>query len=211
MKRKGRSQVITIVSLIIAFIALSIAYFFDEATKLVTITANITAVVGVFAVYIQIRKSKIVEQSSFTIEISKYFYEVPGISDLIHKIGRASVVDDSEYVIKTEDRQTLIKYLNYLKTVATLVEDKVIDIYTLNNVFAYEFFIVLNNKSVQKLELGPFAKFYTDIFELYFKWSKYREKKGFENVHNKNLLSDMKEYKDYIEKEMAVWKRKKQL
>lgn len=204
MKRKGRAQIITIVSLIIAFIALSIAYFFDEATKLVSITATITAVVGVFAVYIQIRKSKLIEQSSFTIEISKYFYEVPGISDLIHKLGWASDVEDSEYVVKQSDRPTLIKYLNYLKTVATLVDDKVVTVETLNNVFAYEFFIVLNNKSVQEMELTPFFEFYTDIFELYYQWMKYRSKKGFENVHDKNLLSDVPVYKNYISKEAGL-------
>ena len=75
MRRKGRSQIITIISLIIVFIALVVAYFFDATNKMVTITATITAVVGVFAVYIQIRKSKLIGQSSFTIEISKYFYE----------------------------------------------------------------------------------------------------------------------------------------
>ena len=89
--------------------ALIIAYFFDTDSKLVTLTATLTAVVGVFAVYIQIRKSKLIGQSSFTIEISKYFYEVPGISPLVHKLGRAADVEDSEYVVKESDHSVLIK------------------------------------------------------------------------------------------------------
>lgn len=201
MRRKGRSQIITIISLIIVFIALVVAYFFDATNKMVTITATITAVVGVFAVYIQIRKSKLIGQSSFTIEISKYFYEVPGLADLVHKLGRASDVDDSEYVIKQKDKPVLITYLNYIKTVATLVEEKIVDVETLNNVFAYEFFIVLNNKSVQQLELEPFPEFYLEVFELYLKWDKYRDKKGFEKIHDMNLLSDSSVYKKYINKE----------
>lgn len=201
MRRKGRSQIITIISLIIVFIALVVAYFFDATNKMVTITATITAVVGVFAVYIQIRKSKLIGQSSFTIEISKYFYEVPGLADLVHKLGRASDVDDSEYVIKQKDKPVLITYLNYIKTVATLVEEKIVDVETLNNVFAYEFFIVLNNKSVQQLELELFPEFYLEVFELYLKWDKYRDKKGFEKIHGMNLLSDSSVYKKYINKE----------
>ena len=203
MKKRGKTQLITIVSLIIAFIALIAAYFFDTKSKLVTITATITAVVGVFAVYIQIRKSKLVGQSSFTIEISKYFYEVPEIATLVHKLGRASDVEDSEYIVKQSERPILIKYLNYLKTVANLVEENVVDIETLNNVFAYEFFIVLNNKSVQELEIAPFYKFYLDIFDLYYKWMNYRNKKGFEVVHGQNLLSELKEYKIHINREVA--------
>lgn len=202
MKKKGKPQIATIICLIIAFITLSIAYFFDNASKLVSITATITAVIGVFAVYIQIRKSKLIGQSSFTIEISKYFYEVPGLSDLVHKLGRASDVDNSEYIITQEERPILIKYLNYLKTIATLVDEKVISIDTLNNVFAYEFFIVLNNKSVQKLEIAPFSEFYLDVFELYYKWNNYRIKKKLPTLHNQNVLSNLDEYKKYIEKEV---------
>lgn len=209
MKKKGKSQILTIISLIIAFLALLAAYFFDETSQIVTITATITAVVGVFAVYIQIRKSKLIGQSSFTIEISKYFYEVPGISDLVHKLGRASDVDNSEYVVNQDERPTLIKYLNYIKTIATLVEDKTVDIDTLNNVFAYEFFIVLNNKSVQELEITPFAEFYYDIFSLYEKWCNFRQKAGFDILHNQNLLSKLDVYKKYIS-EAQKWKRKNQ-
>ena len=141
-------------------------------------------------------------QSSFTIEISKYFYEVPGLSDFVHKLSRASDVENSEYIVKQSERSILIKYLNYLKSISTLVEEKVISIETLNNVFAYEFFIILNNKSVQELELSPFAEFYLDIFELYSKWSAYRRKNGYDMLHDQNLLSDIDEYKAYINSEV---------
>ena len=200
MKRKGRSQIVTIISLILVFIALAISYFFDEASELVTITATLTAVIGVFAVYIQIRKSKLIGQSSFTIEISKYFYEVPGLRSLVHKLGRNIDVEHKEYVVKQSERPILIKYLNYIKTLATLVEEKVLTIETLNTVLAYEFFIVLNNKSVQKLEIAPFANCYYDIFELYYKWTEYRKKRNLEELSPTHALSNLKEYKEYIYK-----------
>ena len=83
-----------------------------------------------------------------------------------------------------------------------MVDENVVDIATLNNVFAYEFFIVLNNKSVQKMEIEPFSEFYLDVFELYDKWTKFRKKKNFQGMYENSLLSDTNAYKKYINAEV---------
>ena len=199
-KLNRRSHIVTIISVLLVIIGLVVTLFFKDANELITLITTLTAIVGAFAVYIQIRKSKIVDQSSFTIEISKYFYEIPEISDLVHKLGKSSDVDGVEYQIKQSERQLVIKYLNYIKTLATLLESKVITVETLNNVFAYEFFMILNNKSLQELEIRQFAAFYYDIFEMYEKWSTYKQKLGEEIPCEDTALSNLPEYKEYFGK-----------
>ena len=199
MKRKSRGHLISIIGLILVFIGVAVSSFFDVTGAIVTLVATLTAVIGAFAVYIQIRKSKLIGQSSFTIEISKYLYEIPGLTDFVHKLGRASDVEKREYVIKEEDKKILIKYLNYIKTVSVLVEEKTITIETLNNVFAYEFFIVVNNKSVQETEIQPFHECYQDIFQLYDKWTTFLRRHKMEVLHEEHSLSELPEYKAFFE------------
>lgn len=199
-KINRRSYIITVISVILVIIGVIVTFFFKDANELVTLITTLTAIVGAFAVYIQIRKSKIVDQSSFTIEISKYFYEIPEIADLIHKLGRSSDIEGKQYVVTQTERQLVIKYLNYIKTLATLLDSKVITIETLNNVFAYEFFIILNNKSLQDLEIRQFAPFYYDIFSLYKKWSHYKNKLGEEVPCNETSLTLVPEYQEWLSK-----------
>ena len=197
-RRIGRSHLITIISAILVLIGLIVSFIYKDTNKMITLITTLTAVVGAFAVYIQIRKSKLIGQSSFTVEISKYFYDVPGMNSFVHKLGRAADVDNTEYEVKKEERPILIKYLNYLKTMATLVNEHVLSIETLNNVFAYEFFIVVNNKSVQELELQPYSEFYSEIYDLYEDWTKYRKKHNLPELSDEHPLDKLPEYRKYV-------------
>lgn len=203
-RRTGKNQIVTIVSAILIFIGLVVSFVVKDASQTLTLITTLTAVVGAFAVYIQIRKSKLIGQSSFTMAISHYFYEVPGMTEFVHKLGRAVDVDDTEYVVTKKEKCTLIKYLNYLKTMATLVDQKVITINTLNSVFAYEFFVVVNNKSVQKLELIPNYDKYYDVYELYHKWYNFRLKHGQAIIGEHSLLNNTTEYKNMYSKEVVA-------
>lgn len=197
--RKGqRMSVVTIVSAMLVLIGVLVSIFFKDANKFVTLITTLTAVVGAFAIYIQIRKSKLIDQSSFTIEISKYLYEIEEISTLIQKLGRSDVVEGKQYVAKEEDRPSILKYLNYLKTLSTLVDSKVVSIETINDVFAYEFFIIMNNKSIQNMEIRPFSQFYQDIFRLYKKWIAFRKKEHSEILMSETSLEKTPEYQNFL-------------
>lgn len=197
-KKTGKGQMVTIVSLMLVFVGVIVSFFFDTSNEIIETITTITAVISAFAIYIQIRKTKSVGQASFTIEISKYFYEVPGMAGFIHKFGRSNYSYNKSYIVTNEDQPILIKYLNYIKTLATLVKENVVTIQTLNNVFAYEFFVVLNNKSVQDIEIIPFEKFYHDIFDLFDAWQTYRVKHGFEILHEEDSLGNLDVYQNYI-------------
>lgn len=199
MRRKSRGQLVSVIGLTLVFISVVVSSFFDGSGKIVSTIATVTAIIGAFAIYVQIRKSKLIGQSSFTIEISKYLYEIPGLTDFVRKLGRSEDVNGVEYTVPISEHKILIKYLNYIKTLASLVEEKTVNIETLDNVFAYEFFIVVNNKSVQELEIKPFARFYHDVFLLYDKWIRYIKKQNRSILHEENSLANLEEYKAFME------------
>ena len=198
MRRKGRINIVTIISSILVLIGVIVSLFMEDVNEFVTMITTITAVIGAFAIYVQIRKSKLIGQSSFTIEMSKYLYEIEEISDLIHKLGKADVVENKQYVITEKDKPATLKYLNYLKTIATLVNSKVVNIETINDVFAYEFFIIVNNKSVQDQEIRPYSMFYQDLFMLYKKWQDFRLKEGTSIVGKETNLELIPEYQEFL-------------
>ena len=198
--RKSRNQSITKVTCCTIFlIGLIMLFVFEESGKILSLVATLTTIIGVFSIYIQMRKSKLVGQSSFTIEISKYLYELPDIPDFIHRMGRSSDIDNVEYVVSESERRLLVKYLNYLKVLSALVKEKTVAVETLNKVFAYEFFIIVNNKSVQDMELRPFCKHYEDVFRLYYKWTSYLNSHNLAVLHEESALSNTPEYQAYIE------------
>lgn len=198
MKKQRKSYIALFISGIIVLIGIVVIFLLEESGKFIRLFATLSTVVGVFSVYIQIRKSKLVGQAAFTIEISKYLYELPELPDFIHRLGRSSDVMNVEYKVSEEERTILIRYLNYIKTIAALVKEKAVDIETLNKVFAYEFFIIINNKSVQEMELIPFSHCYHDIFYLYNEWTTYLNKHGFETLHDESALLLVDVYQDYI-------------
>lgn len=198
MKKQRKSYIALFISGIIVLIGIIVIFLLEESGKFIRLFATLSTVIGVFSVYIQIRKSKLVGQAAFTIEISKYLYELPELPDFIHRLGRSSDVMNVEYKVSEEERTILIRYLNYIKTIAALVKEKAVDIETLNKVFAYEFFIIINNKSVQEMELIPFSHCYHDIFYLYNEWTTYLNKHGFETLHDESALLLVDVYQDYI-------------
>lgn len=198
LKKQRKNYIPLFISGIIILIGIVIIFLLEESGKFIRLFATLSTVVGVFSVYIQIRKSKLVGQAAFTIEISKYLYELPELPDFIHRLGRSSDVMGIEYKVSEDERMMLIRYLNYIKTVAALVKEKAVDIETLNKVFAYEFFIIINNKSVQEMELIPFSYCYHDIFYLYNEWTTYLNKHGFETLHDESALLLVDVYQDYI-------------
>lgn len=198
MKKNKNQNITRIACLLIILSGLITLFVFETGGKLLSLVATLTTVIGIFSVYIQMRKSKHVGQSAFTLEISKYLYEMPEIPEFIHRLGRASDVDNVEYIVKESERRLLIKYLNYLKTIAALVDEKTVSIETLNKVFAYEFFIIVNNKSVQTMELQPFSCHYEDLFRLYDSWTRYLKSHHLDILHQENALSNIPEYKKYI-------------
>lgn len=198
MKHIRRNRVAFVLSLAILFIGLVILFVFKNSGRIITLIATLTTVIGVFSIYVQMRKAKLVGESSFTLEISKYLYEFPDLPAFIHKLGRASDIEDTEYVVSVNERTILIKYLNYIKTIAALVKEKTVEIETLNKVFAYEFFIIVNNPSVQDMEFKIFPQYYEDIFLLYYQWTHYLLSHDIEILHDEHALSNLPQYKEYI-------------
>lgn len=183
MKRK--TSIITIISAVLLICALFSTIFLDNnlANRLSTVISIITALAGTVALLFQFKRDKDINQASFILEFGKYFNEIDGCNDLMQKLELYKHGDKS--AVTEKDYDNIVKYLQWCEMMAVMVKKRVLDLNTIDNLYSYNFFLIVNNDYVQRRELVPEKEYYRGIFELYMIWSKYKKEKRNYDDRNK--------------------------
>ena len=69
-------------------------------------------------------------------------------------------------------------YLTFFETMYLLLQERVIEIETLDDLFAYRFFIAVHNETIQKEKIIKTPYNFRNIFLLEKEWMEYRKRKG---------------------------------
>jgi len=133
--------------------------------------------------------------ASFVIDYSVQFYDIYNLNNILNELEKCRV--DKKYKLDVEKNyQDIVAYLQWLESLAALVNTNLLTIEKIDNVLSYRFFLIVNNKEVQDKEIIPCREFYRGIFELYEKWSAYKKKKNMQIIFEENELSLREEYKE---------------
>lgn len=161
---------------------------FDYSSLIIASCDVLTsATAGAFIVY-QLKKDrdseiekKEIEQASFILEYNRSFIENTDMAcveryleNYINDVGQGRFELENK---NRNDRQKLINYLVYLEGLSSCILGGVLDLESVDNLFAYRYFLAMNNPIVQKIELLPFGDYYRGCFKLYDLWYKYRKLK----------------------------------
>lgn len=160
----------------------------DFGTKIIT---TILALVSAIAFWLQFDNKARLDESSYIMNLNNQFISNKDMSFIEHELElyynqyaalyNSKYVDDFEKEISnihlglnlsrsSEECQKLINYLVYLEALAAMVENEVIHLDIIDNLFSYRFFIAVNNPVVQENELFPYADYYKGIFNLSERW-----------------------------------------
>ncbi len=121
------------------------------------------------------KRSKDMEEATFIMEMNNNFISNDKQTRIEHELEKyyaqtLNVKDNPELNldldIESKDRQQLVNYLVYMEGLAALVEKGVLRLGVIDDLFAYRFFIAVNNPIVQKTELLPYANYYQVCFKL---------------------------------------------
>lgn len=187
------------VILIIIMLLISTLLLEEEiASRITTIITVSTATIGAVALFVQYKRDRDVNQASFLVEYAKYFYSLKGTEELVmqldeYRLGNKDVVKDMSYT-------AIINYLFWCEELAALVQKNIIDIETIDNLFAYLFFIITNNKYIQERELVPQAEFYKGTFYLHKLWTEYKRKTKQLIINPDEDLCNVDKYEEYARK-----------
>ena len=155
------------------------------STRITTTTALVAAV----TFWMQLRRTENLNEANFMMNLNNQFISNKELTAIEHKLelffNEAMEVDDiSKVELKldldrnSEDRQKLINYLVYMESLAAIIQRDVLHLDVIEDLFAYRFFIAVNNPVVQKNELLPCADYYRGCFKLSEMWSKKWNREG---------------------------------
>ncbi len=196
---------------------------YGKSTEQYSLAINIgevmTAIAAASIIIVQLKqdqkgeiKHRKTAEAQFMLEYNKSFIENKDMCMVEHyleqEVGGDPVTEMSSL---REQRQIFINYLVYLEGMASCVHQDQLAFESIDDVFAYRFFIAVNNPEVQSLELVRCAQYYRGCFRLYEEWVEYREstgkyKENYDIPLEETSLDKCKDYELYIQQPVKVYK-----
>ena len=162
----------------------------DEAfaERLMSVVTAGTAIVGAVALFYQFKRDKSLNEASFLLEYSHQFYTAYGCMELMNELEKCRVKPGYKFNLE-EYYKDVVGYLEWLETLASLVNSGLVNISKIDNVMSYRYFLIVNNKQIQEAELIVNREFYRSIYNLYPVWVEYKRSRQLPIIFEENDLS----------------------
>jgi len=172
-----KKKEIFVIAIGVIFISCYVTLFIEQGGSSISeLVTTITAIIGVFAIWFQLKKERELNEAQFIMDYNNSFIsneELVGIEsqlELFRKTGKLEITDDN--------RQSYINYLVYNEALAALVFRKVLSLDVIDDLFSYRFFLAMNNPILQSEEIIPEAEYYKGSIKLFKKWIAFKKKNG---------------------------------
>ena len=142
----------------------------------------VVAIVAAIMIIYQLEQEREVEQrenqiqeAGFIVQCNQIFLENEKMQYI-----ESCLMNEDMGICTLEERwddemlQDCVNYLVYLEGIAPLILANIIKIETIDNLFAYRYFIAVNNPLLQKKSLDCYDRFYKGCFMIYKEWRNYR-------------------------------------
>ena len=145
------------------------------------------ALIAAVAFWMQLKRTENLDEANFIMNLNEQFISNDEMTRIEHALelyynrdfeGQNEGVLDLVLEREHDDCQRLINYLVYMEGLAALIQRNVMHLGVIDDLFAYRFFIAVNNPIVQEFELIPYANYYQGCFKLSKMWTKKWRKAG---------------------------------
>ena len=194
-----KNKSITIISIILLSMALIGSLFLDDVigSRISNVVTIITAIIGAVALFLQFKRDKDLNEAGFVVDYSVQFYDIYNLQDVLNELENCR--KDKKYKIDMDKYyKDVVGYLQWLESLAALVNSKILSIEKIDDVLSYRFFLIVNNKQIQNYEIIPCRTYYRGIYNLYRTWSNYKKKNNLEIIFESNELSKTKGYNEIV-------------
>ncbi len=167
-------------------IAFLVAFLFVGVSPLKDIISTSTGLIAAVMVWLQLKRTERLNESAYIKDFNNQFITNKDMTKVEHALelyynqmisGVENPILQLNLNRESDDCQCLINYLVYLESLASVIQQGVMHIESIHNLFAYRFFIAVNNPVVQMFEIYPYAEYYQGIFFLSDYWASICEKK----------------------------------
>ncbi|HBP26311.1 MAG TPA: hypothetical protein DD618_05100 [Acholeplasmatales bacterium] len=190
MKRRQETTIFWIIVLLVVIAALvsGVAVLISKDEYVAQAVTTATAVIGAFAIWFQMQKNKKLNEGEFIVNLNKQFIENKHIYDLFLKLEKYERKGNEENEFTDDDIANIAAYMTFFEVIYSLIERKIIKLWMIDDLFSYQFFLLLNNKHIQNLELIPCDTYYANVFRLYKIWKDYRKKNNDPIMHEESCI-----------------------
>ena len=230
MQGKFKKHITTTLAIILAFVFIQILIFFtyeilqnfgillgEEGPLRLGLGDVIVSIIAAIAVVYQLgqvreseQRLREIEEANFILQFNQSFIQddkICKIEELLEMKMEGEVVGD---IINLENRQSLVNYLVYLEGLSALVNRNVLAIENIDDLFAYRFFLAMNNEEVQKTQLFKYADYYKGCFKLYAFWKSYREEHDLSILQHETSIDKWLYFRNYVNSGVTIRKCKEE-
>lgn len=187
-KRENTITFIVIVLVVIASFTSGAIVIFTQNNFASQAITTVTAVVGAFAIWFQMRKNKKLNEGEFIVNLNNQFIQNNYIYELFLKIEKYERTDKNHNPFTEDDISRIAAYMTFFEVIYSLIERNIIKLWMIDDLFSYQFFLLLNNARIQELELIPCEDFYINVFKFYRMWKDYRVKQGSKILNDQDCV-----------------------
>ena len=135
----------------------------------------------------QLGDSKEIARAQFLTELNKSFVENADYASVYNALQdcrdgvcpfKAECDEQKGACLLNIKKGTVSNYLTFFETINLLIEDGVLTLEVIDNLFAYRFFLAVHSKFIQESKIIPQPENFVNIFKLERKWLDYRHKIG---------------------------------
>ena len=152
-----KNKSITIISIILLSMALIGSLFLDDVigSRISNVVTIITAIIGAVALFLQFKRDKDLNEAGFVVDYSVQFYDIYNLQDVLNELENCR--KDKKYKIDMDKYyKDIVGYLQWLESLAALVNSKILSIEKIDDVLSYRFFLIVTAVVV----LWPIYKLY---------------------------------------------------
>ena len=170
--------------------------FWNAAGSVSQIISSVVAIAGIIYIALQVRDTRRFTRSALLNELDKESRDHRRAFQLVTGEWKSN----KEITPKEDHAYELFECLGLFERIKLLLDNSVIDMRTVNELFGYRFFLVVNNLNVQKHILYPEMNSFIAIFSLHSQWRKYREKHDEPIAYDEMDLAkfNMKQYQEAL-------------
>ncbi len=160
------------------------------------IAASIVTIVGILFIAWQVADTRRFTRSQLLNDLEKESKEYRHVYVLI----TGPWIVAQEVSPQEEQLHDIFDCLGFFERIKVLLDNRVIDMPTVDRLFGYRFFLLVNNPNVQKFALYPDGHDFTTVFALHKQWTQYRQSRKEEITYNETDLPlfNPKEYDEFI-------------
>jgi hypothetical protein len=149
----------------------------EAVNAIAALISGLAASLGLLFVGLQLRSTDRLTKAQFINELAK---DIDSHSEAESSLDPGGKWYEIDTPLDQKDMEILEKYLNFFERVKFIFETKVINIETVDELFAYRFFHLVHNPNVQsKIIFDPSMQpYFNSMLKLYHIWLKYRNDKS---------------------------------